>query len=403
MEKAPLLDEPTLDRAITLLGNGRGLDPLFKTLHAGEPIVMGVFGASVAQNAGCLDQPHKRCIWYSGKRNVSVGHGWPKKRPFKGFAVRFLDHINAKFPHKHHQINNSALDATPAQAALPCLFSHLPSRLHLVVLEFGSMATHLDLTAVEGVIRSLLSLDPPPALLLLSVQEWCTQRVTPRALYRVGQLLTGQSTRDNIYPDTPWSRAETETRRVCHAYGQACISVHRALEPLVYSNQTGFELHDIVGSDCLHPMNGRWGVDYVSQILTHWFDRAHESWTRIKAGAPRLLKQAPLPAPLHEVNRKQSSSRCYGFKSLLDSSAQALHPITWCSHEKTARMNGMAECLHGGRYEEHTCPSSIHRQGPKGAAAYNVFMDAPPKYWFYCRYTLSRAAAQKKISPGEFS
>ena len=43
-------------------------------------------------------------------------------------------------PHPSHRINNSALDATPAQNALPCLFSHLPTTLHVVVLEFGSLS-----------------------------------------------------------------------------------------------------------------------------------------------------------------------------------------------------------------------------------------------------------------------
>ena len=41
------------------------------------------------------------------------------------------------------RLNNSALDGTPAQVLLPCLFTHLPKALHLVVLEFGSLAKHL--------------------------------------------------------------------------------------------------------------------------------------------------------------------------------------------------------------------------------------------------------------------
>ena len=274
---AAALPETSLERGITQLGSAQGLNHLFSTLHSGEPIVIGVIGASVAQNAGCLDQPHKRCMLYSGNQPTHMTHGWPRYRPFKGFAVRLYDHIQSRFPHHLHQINNSGLDATPMQLVLPCLFSHMPMRLHLVILDFGSMATHLELSAVEGVVRALLSLQPRPALLLISFREWCTQHVTPRALYQVGQLLEGSSTRDNIYPDTPWSRTETETQRVCTLYGQGCISVHRALEPHVYAGEAGFGLLDVVGKDCLHPMHGRFGVDYVTQMVNHWFDEANVS------------------------------------------------------------------------------------------------------------------------------
>ena len=233
MESAPVLDSYTRDSAITLLGNGRGLDTLFRTLHAREPIVLGVFGASVAQNAGCLDQPHKRCIWYSGRRNITVGFGTPKRRPFKGFAVRLFDHINAQFPHKDHQINNSALDATPAQAALPCLFSHLPSRLHLVVLDFGSMATHLDLTAVEGVVRALLSLKPPPALLLLSVQEWCTQRITPRGAALPRHPSLSRISVHTHHDPMPWSQhcIALGSCSLARAHGTTSIPTRPGLVP----------------------------------------------------------------------------------------------------------------------------------------------------------------------------
>ena len=79
------------------------------------------------QNGGCLDQPYKRCMRYDGVHSTFMRWGTPRIRPFKGFAVRMLEHINHSYPHRRHQINNSALDATPAQNALPCLFSHLPT------------------------------------------------------------------------------------------------------------------------------------------------------------------------------------------------------------------------------------------------------------------------------------
>ena len=55
----PALDADTLARSIVHAGSADAWTPLFARLDAREPIVLGVFGASVAQNGGCLDQPYK--------------------------------------------------------------------------------------------------------------------------------------------------------------------------------------------------------------------------------------------------------------------------------------------------------------------------------------------------------
>ena len=60
----PNLPEVTLDRGLHAIGSPRAIHPLFSQLHAGEPIVIGVLGASVGQNAGCLDQGRKRCMMF---------------------------------------------------------------------------------------------------------------------------------------------------------------------------------------------------------------------------------------------------------------------------------------------------------------------------------------------------
>ena len=51
--------------------------------------------------------------------------------------------------------------------------SHRPTTLHVVILEFGSMAFHLHHAAVEGAARMLLSLRPRPLLIFISMHEWC--------------------------------------------------------------------------------------------------------------------------------------------------------------------------------------------------------------------------------------
>ena len=190
---ASTLDAASLARSVLSLGGAPALRAFFSRLDAGQPVTVGVFGASVAQNAGCLDQPYKRCMRYDGVHRTYMKWGEPKIRPFKGFAVRFLERINATWPHRLHQINNSALDATPAQNALSCLFSHLPTTLHLVVLEFGSMAFHLKLAAVESAARMLLSLSPP------------SQRI------RAASSRTSSSTNRRTTPSTA-SRTTSSTR-----------------------------------------------------------------------------------------------------------------------------------------------------------------------------------------------
>ena len=165
---------------------------------------------------------------YDGIHNTFMRWGEPHIRPFKGFVVRMLEHINASYPHARHQINNSALDATPAQNALPCLFSHLPTTLHVVILEFGSMAFHLHHAAIEGAARMLLSLNPRPLLIFLSMHEWC-QRIknAPRTLYEPGERLRG----GYVYPDTPWARAEATRDSVDNGWATVPSSPPPPLEP----------------------------------------------------------------------------------------------------------------------------------------------------------------------------
>ena len=110
---APQLDNVSLDSGISLLGQPWALDRLFARLTAGNPVTIGVLGASVAQNAGCLDQGKSRCMSYNGRKGAAK----------KGWAVRLLEAINATWPHASHRISNGALDATPVSIASSCLFS----------------------------------------------------------------------------------------------------------------------------------------------------------------------------------------------------------------------------------------------------------------------------------------
>ena len=441
------LDPETLARSIVHAGSPEAWAPLFKRLSAGENIVLGVFGASVAQNGGCLDQPYKRCMRYDGVHSTFMRWGKPRIRPFKGFAVRMLEHINASFPHARHQINNSALDATPAQNALPCLFSHLPTALDVVVLEFGSMAFHLHHAAVEGAARMLLSLNPRPLLIFISMHEWCQRhKDRPRTLYEPGERLRG----GYIYPDTPWARAEASANKVCERYGQACLSMHKALEPNVRRRQEGFALSDVVGEDCLHPTHGVHGAEYVAEVLSNAFDRARQRYLASGGGGgPTAARPVPspssLPPALYEENGAigAQTSRCYGFVRAADyrktfgqsSMYRALQPIGWTSafcsqpgewvrtaaEQREAAADTADAAVHSLAHFRYPSARSVGTSGgqpcaipprpatcPRGgfggsARAANVlrhFLQSPPRTWFWCYSSLATNPAHQKKSPG---
>ena len=149
------LDHASLRRSLVHLGDDSYFRRLHTSLKAGEPLTVGVIGASVAQNGGCINQLGQRCMFFNG--GVPVKLEWSDKpRPHKGFAVRLVELLKAAWPRSQLTLVNAAQDATPAQNMLPCLFTHLPRRVGLVVVEFGSLALHLRLPAAEAIPRKLL-------------------------------------------------------------------------------------------------------------------------------------------------------------------------------------------------------------------------------------------------------
>ena len=400
---ASVLPLSSLDRGIRLLGHVGSYDLLFRRLHAKLPITIGVLGASVGQNAGCLSQPGKRCMQYGigGARGVV------------GFVVRLLLYINASWPHPAHSIVNFALDGTGASHIAQCVVGHMPSRVDLIISEFGSMALHTvySVFQMERIARVLLSRPQPPTLLHVAVHEWCSQRTQPRRLYRVGDVLQG-TLRNYIYPDSPWAAVDDEAARVARHYGQASISVHAALAPHVLNHERGFDLLDVTGTDCLHPVNGRHGVDYVTALLTHWLDRAHALWRHSRTreggyllkGLPRERGPDGLPLPLHAINaERRLDTRCYAFVHATNVQHKAqmlMAKVAWCSAEGQRR-----EATACWSAPQMACPVAIrHNERQQAAAsdastaAYESFMSSTPRAWFYCGVSLGKA--KRKLSAG---
>ena len=130
-----LQDPELLQRSLVHLAPASSLLGLGRHLFGGGALDIAVVGASVAQAGGCLDQPAKRCMEYRGvDRLYNPVPPHQHRVLIKGFLVRFLEAINRTWP-AAHRIHNGAADATPADLLAECLFSHIPRRPHLVVLD----------------------------------------------------------------------------------------------------------------------------------------------------------------------------------------------------------------------------------------------------------------------------
>ena len=264
------LDQDALRRSLVHLGDGSHFRRLHASLKSGDPLTVGVIGASVAQNGGCVNQPGQRCMFFNGA--VPVKLEWAEKpQPHKGFAIRLVELLKAAWPRSRPTLVNAAQDATPAQNMLPCLFTHLPRNVGLVIVEFGSLALHLRLPAAEAIARKLLTLQPPPAVVFLTIRGLCkrTKTKTPETIrYTLGShwevtdravrtrtdlpkaepvfascSVTHPNPSPNPSPNqlytrnesTAWSRAEAEFDRVCVHYGLSCVSLYEVRLSLITS------------------------------------------------------------------------------------------------------------------------------------------------------------------------
>lgn len=366
------------------------LAPLVSKLHTHQPITVGVLGASVSLNGGCDQQPSRRCIQFDGKPEHLVHCYWgePRDRPFKGFFVKFMEHVNATWPHPQHQLNNSAADTTPPQSYLDyCFFTHLPSTLDLVILEFGSMAASASFTGVEAIVRVLLSLRDPPALLFLTVREWCKASVKP----------FGSAPPFQEHDDTKHKRAELAFTSMCRHYNQTCLSYHEAIAPHFFARSANFSMADIAG-DCLHPNRGRLGNEYMSDILIHWLRATVEMADAAKGRGTAAT--AMLPPPLYDSARvgalqaQTRNERCYGFgalgaigrqryQRLLSAPWRTAHCPIFASIASLSAADAPLEeaCTHVD--EAPTCPIALPSRHQRLT-------------WMFCRSALTRRAASGK-------
>ena len=174
--------------------------------------------------------------------------------------------------------------------------------------------------------------------------------------------------------------------------------MHKGLLPLVQRREPGFDVLDLVGRDCLHPANGRFGVDYIEQMLGHAFERAEADTAMLRSDVIAGDGEARLITPLHEANLLTTSHECLSFLRRL--AGQQVSPLqwttTWCPSNDRAATPGAAT----SDGKEGRCVSKHgHARCPKGSsrrAVYSAFLSSPPPVWFACKWSLSPFGSRKQ-------
>lgn len=410
------LDEPTRNSGTYIGGD---VAKFVDRLLAGLPITATIIGASVAQNAGCLAQPGRRCMNYRGVDNVTLVHGHPRIRPFQGFLVRWLHWLNRTWPHAGHQIVNNGRDAQPIWTLLPCLYAYVPPKVDLIFLEVGSMPYAHDPIRAEAVVRRLATLDPRPTIVFVTVTIWCTCNPLCRNFKAYGvshlpafkqQLLLNETSR-------PIPHVEKSVSAICHHYGVSCISMRSALNKPMFAGLPGFSIPEVAG-DCLHPTSGTRGVDYVTDMVIHWTRAAVGARRSVPTSAP-LARNLPTPLQARAARLYNAPSSCFNLEHLGSrgtSNGQHLLTVPWhtasclvrnnttsygpqskgwrrrSSSDDTGCMSDSLEACAAADARAHQCAlwDEVHSCS-RGA------LSSRPLVWFFCEVALG---GSHKESPG---
>ena len=429
------LEKAAVERSITKAGDASAL---LSRLNAGKPISIGILGASVAEQGGCLTQPGKECQRYDG---VSMTWpGWGPHRPFMGYLVRFFHWINATWPHAHHSIFNGAQSAKPLYVSLPCLDLYAPQNLDLVVLEPLSSG-HIN-ADVERIVRALLSRPRPPVLVFLLVPLWYGNDLGVQANVSRGSVSACNTNRRNAvtfgmvprsaFPEQPtgavaastwrsgavahsstsYSRGEGHMMELCARYGLSCLSMYAALAEGVRAGRPGYSMLDIAG-DCLHPMHGTLGTEYVTDVLIHWvYSTAREAAAaRASGGAngagargvQRWARSAAtvLPAPVEpRAGAPVASSACY--------TLEHAHHGGWLGGDRANKFSlpwytaacPEAGCSPAQAERARESPTAVECPNPvdRAALARVLTPEGMPHVWMYCYVALN--PTNPKRSPG---
>jgi hypothetical protein len=126
----------------------------------------------------------------------------------------------------------------------------------------------------EKTARTFLGASKRPAIVFLTVRTFCKHDQGFVKTYAAAATASRRSRR-LLWPGewTPFSQAESWINTLCTHYQQSCISYHEAVSDGILSRRVGFSLSE-VALDCLHPLHGSRGTDYMADMLIHWLDSA---------------------------------------------------------------------------------------------------------------------------------
>ena len=381
---------------------------LLARLDAGEPVQIGILGSSVGEQGGCQHQPGKQCQQYDGVSMARPGWGTPRRRPFAGYLVRFLRWINATWPHAHHGIYNGAQGAKPLSAALPCLDLHAPPRLDLVVLEPLSSGFP-PRSSLETVVRLLLSRQPPPTIVLLSATLWY-RHLGGEPASSSGACLTNRhnyakagfvDAAGALPTKSSFARGERMAVALCRHYRLSCLSMYSALIDGVRSGRPGFSKTE-VAADCLHPMHGTLGTEYVTDVLVEWLSSSrlrHGLDTTVPLASATRNSSLPLPLLPGAIVRDSDRQVCYTFDEatlgdrwLPDARANK-RALAWHTAACPSPCGALQKLDEARSTPPPKCPQA--RRGVGSTTGTSPFV---PSAWFYCY--LSMAPNNPKRSPG---
>jgi hypothetical protein len=326
---------------------------------------------------------------YNGVRMPTLPWGEPARRSHKGFLVRWFEWLNNTWPHPRHRLINGAVAAVPLQNYVECLWNHLPplDELDLVVLELGSMADTLDPSVAENIVRRLhRGTSSPLPIVFITVRSWCRHEIGQGFSKTLSNAVSAPSRKRRIFwpgETTRWAVLEAEVSRVCHHYGQSCLSVYEATHDAVDAHELTLE---DVARDCLHPLYGRLGTEHLTDILVHWTTlaaRLHAGGF-LSRGSIRFGKRYSLPRPLHASQEEVGPvSKCYSFGPPLPGEPRA----QWRT----------SNCVRGGGRLDGACSPVKEDECPKTDET-GTYLSRLPRVWVFCERSL--AGRNKKRSPG---
>ena len=286
-------------------GDDTRLACLRSQLRSGKRITVAALGGSISAGSSYSVRYGGTAAWlYHSKVAQALNTAYPSRSG----------------PHDHH---NGALPATGPAFFEHCVEGQLPAPTspamaaassRLVLVEFG-VNTDGDPAAFERLLRKLLELRPPVAVLVVNTHVWTMKgrhRTCWRGLKRSGISMDEPEQRaEQTWQDRFNFGDEDAIATICRHYDVPLVSMRSSLLEAV---RTGTDprlavRHFMV--DCKHP-SGQ-GHTYLAQLALWRLMHAPGGATQASAGevcAASSTRVRQLPPPYHSNGWPRGVSRC---------------------------------------------------------------------------------------------